>query len=92
MADTVSHFRPKQGVLELFGMTKTEFDLAVIQAFSKRKKRDCHESIHTLPLTLKGRRYLLEDVATIQICGETSLDRAAREKADSIARNAPRLP
>lgn len=92
MADRTSCFNPKDGVLSSLGMTKSEFEQAVFQDYSQHKKRDCHESIHALPVVLKGWLYLLEDVADIRMYGETFAERSAREKADNAAWNAQRQP
>ena len=92
MADRSSSFNPKEGILNLLGITKSEFEHAVFQAYSQHKKQDCHESIHTLPVVLRERRYLLEEVADIRMYGETAAERTARENADDIVRNAQRRP
>ena len=80
-------FKPKPGILDVLGMTKDEFDQTVFGAYLHHKKTDCRASIHTLPVILRGRRYLLEEVADIQTWGESEADRAARERADQAIRN-----
>jgi hypothetical protein len=84
------NFNAKKDVLESLGMTNPEFVQAVFDAFAHGEKRDCRTSIHVLPVTLKGRRYLLEEVADIRIYGETPAGRAGREQADQAARNTER--
>ena len=64
-------FRPKEGILDSLGMTEDEFNQAVFDAYVHHKKRDCRASIHVLPVTLKGRLYLLEEVAKIKHWAET---------------------
>ena len=84
-------FRPKEGILDSLGMTEAEFTQTVFDAFVHQKKRDCRSSIHVLPVILKGRRYLLEEVANIKHWAETATEREAREKADAAVRNEERL-
>jgi hypothetical protein len=84
-------FQPKEGILDSLGMTQAEFDQAVFDAFLHHKKRDCRSSIHVLPVIIKGRRYLLEEIANVKFWAETAAERQAREKADAAIRNEERL-
>ena len=92
IAERSCSFNTKEGVLNSLGLTQSEFDQAVFQAYCQHKKQDCHESTHVLPVALKGRLYLLEEVADIRMYGETAVERTAREKPDTTVRNAQRRP
>jgi hypothetical protein len=62
------NFQPREGVLELLGVTKADFDNAVFQSFI-HTRRDCRASIHNLSVVFNGRQYHLTELAQIQEYG-----------------------